>query len=176
MDIVLRQERPKDYQGVEALVEAAFANMKFSDQQEHFLVHRLRQSPSFIPELSIVALVNTKLAGHILLTRIWIKNETSKSESLALAPVSVHPEFQRKGIGGKLIREAHRIAKDIGYKSAVLLGHKDYYPRFGYKRLDLFNIKMPFEATAENCMAVELVEGGLDGVNGVVEYDQAFFG
>ncbi|MEL6865570.1 MAG: N-acetyltransferase, partial [Bacteroidota bacterium] len=95
--------------------------------------------------------------------------------SLALAPVSVHPDFQGKGIGGQLIEEAHRIARELDYGSIVLLGHADYYPRFGYRPIHQYNIKLPFEAPPENCMVVELKAGALEEVNGEVVYDAAFF-
>lgn len=80
-----------------------------SDHSEQYLVERLRNSEAFIPELSIVAEINQKVAGHILLSRIKIvNNENKEFESLALAPVSVLPEYQGKGIGGKLIETAHK--------------------------------------------------------------------
>lgn len=175
MEIVLRQEVPDDYQNVEKLVEAAFKNEPYSDKREHLLVQRLRQSNAFVPELSIVAEVENEIAGHILLTRIFIKNEVDSFESLALAPVSVEPSWQGKGIGGKLIREAHTVAKELGFKSVVLLGHEDYYPRFGYELTSKYNVRLPFEVPEENCMIISLIEGGLDGVSGVVEYAKEFF-
>jgi len=79
------------------------------------------------------------------------------------------------GIGGKLIIQAHTIAKEKGYKSVILLGHEKYYPKFGYVIADKFGIELPFEAPKENCMAIELIEGGLKDVNGVVEYPKEFF-
>ena len=94
--------------------------------------------------------------------------------SLALAPVAVLPEFQRQGIGSALIREAHRRAADSGYRSAVVLGHKDYYPRFGYRKAADFGIAFPFGLPQECCMAVELLPGGLEGVSGTVRYPRPF--
>ncbi|MCZ7253247.1 GNAT family N-acetyltransferase, partial [Salmonella enterica] len=87
----------------------------------------------------------------------------------ALAPVSVKPAFQGKGIGAKLILESHAIAKKLGYKSIILLGHENYYPRFGYELTSKYNIEMPFDVPAENCMVISLTENGLDGVSGKVK-------
>ena len=92
-----------------------------------------------------------------------------------IPPVTVLPEFQGKGIAAKLILRSHEIAKHLGYKSIVLLGHQDYYPRFGYQRCDKYNIKMPFDVPAENCMVVPLVKDGLKKVNGNVVYPDVFF-
>ena len=94
--------------------------------------------------------------------------------TLAVAPLVVHPAHQRRGVGGLLLREAHRIAADLGYGTAVLLGHKDYYPRFGYRRADACGITFPFEAPAECCMVKELLPGALPTARGHVQYPPAF--
>lgn len=146
-----------------------------SDHKEQFLVERLRKSRTFVPELSIVAEVGEKIVGHILLTKIKIKHGQSEFDSLALAPVSVLPGYQGKGVGKRLIEQAHKEARRLGYKSIVLLGHEKYYPRFGYLQADKFGIELPFEAPKENCMAVELEKGGLNGVRGKVEYPKEFY-
>lgn len=109
-----------------------------------------------------------------MFTKLKIKNDLNSFESLALAPVSVLPEFQGKGIGSKLILHGHEIAKDLGYKSVILLGHQDYYPRFGYEICEKYNIKMPFDVPAENCMVIALTEDGLKDVNGEVVYPSVF--
>jgi len=174
MKIIIRKEQEPDYENVFHLIEKAFKNMELSDHKEQFLVQGLRKSKSFIPELSIVALKEDIMVGHILLTKLKIKNEKREFESLTLAPVSVLPEFQNMGIGGKLIEQAHKIAKNLGYKSVVLLGHEKYYPKFGYLRADKFGIELPFEVPKENCMVIELTESGLKGVSGIVEYPKEF--
>ncbi|MCB0630050.1 MAG: N-acetyltransferase [Saprospiraceae bacterium] len=171
----LRQETPEDHVIVEALVKAAFADEVFSDQSEHHLVRRLRSTPSFIPELSIVAELDDEIVGHILLSGIVIRNDNGVFPSLAMAPVSVLPAYQHQGIGGRLVRYAHQVAADLGHGSVVLLGHADYYPRFGYEPAAKYHISLPFEVPAENCMIIELIEGSLQGVSGMVEYPSVFF-
>lgn len=174
MNISIRQEEYKDYNSVFNVIELAFEKEELSDHREHFLVNRLRNSDAFIPELSLVAEMNHKVVGHILLTKLVIHNQIKSFPSLALAPVSVHPDYQGKGIGGKLILSAHKIAKELGYSSVILLGHADYYPRFGYKPTTNFNIQLPFEVPDENCMAVELYENSLKEVHGMVVYPKEF--
>ncbi|MFD1292593.1 GNAT family N-acetyltransferase [Lutibacter holmesii] len=174
MEITIRKETEIDFENVFNLIKKAFESEKLSDHKEQFLVERLRKSNAFISELSIVAEINEEIIGHILLTKLKIKNKVSVFESLALAPVSVLPKFQRKGIGEKLIVAAHKKASELGYKSIVLLGHTDYYPKFGYKQADKFGIVFPFEAPKENCMVKELVENGLNGVSGCVAYPKEF--
>lgn len=175
MEMQIRQEQTKDHAEVEALVEEAFREMEMSDHKEQFLVARLRKSAAFVPELSLVAEGEGKLLGHILLTRIQIREGERSVESLALAPVSVRPAFQGQGIGAALIEEAHRIAEGLGFGSTVLLGHPAYYPRFGYVRASAFGIRLPFEVPDEACMAIELVPGSLKGAGGTVVYPKEFF-
>ncbi|MEO0775205.1 MAG: N-acetyltransferase [Bacteroidota bacterium] len=175
MHLSFRSERPQDYTAVEQLIAAAFRDEVYSDQNEHRLVARLRQSPAFIPELSIVAEVDGQLVGHALLTRIAIEGADRRFPSLALAPISVAPTWQRRGIGGRTIEEAHRVAQDLGHDSVVVLGHADYYPRFGYERASRYGIVLPFEVPEENAMVRALREGGLTGVAGRVIYPAAFY-
>ena len=174
MNITIRQEQAREHQKVFELIKAAFRNEEYSDQSEHFLVERLRKSDTFIPELSLVAEREGKVVGHILFTKILIKNGEERFESLALAPVSVHPEYQGQGIGGELIRAGHTAAIKAGFGSSVLLGHPAYYPRFGYQKCADFGISLPFDVPEENCMAIELVEGALEEVSGMVEYPKVF--
>ena len=175
MELIFRTESSRDYSRVSKLIKHAFKDVPESDHTEHRLVERLRSSDAFIPKLSIVVEVDRKIIGHILLTKIHIQNDQQSFESLALAPVSVHPEFQKNGIGSKLILHAHEVARNLGFTSIVLLGHADYYPRFGYQRASKYGIQLPFNAPDENCMAIELVEDGLKGVSGIVRYPDVFF-
>ena len=174
MNLTIRQEKSEDYQTTENVVKKAFANMEFSDQKEHELVSRIRKSDAFIPELSLVA-IDTEIIGHILLSKIKIMNDNQFEESLALAPVSVLPEYQNKGIGKLLIHEALKKAKELGHKSVIVLGHPEYYPRFGFKEASIWGIKAPFDVPNETFMALELTENALHNVSGVVEYSTAFF-
>lgn len=178
MAIRIRQEQASDSKAIFNLVKNAFLNMAESDHQEQFLVERLHQSDKFIPELSLVAETNDRqIVGYILLTEVEIVSEDNHiTTSLGVAPLAVLPEYQRQGIGCTLLNEAHRIAAVLGYGSVVLLGHKDYYPRFGYKRAADFGVKFPFDAPDDCCMAIELIPGALDYVRGgTVRYPNTFF-
>ncbi|WP_214228226.1 N-acetyltransferase [Pedobacter sp. B4-66] len=175
MDIKIRTEEKTDTNAVFHLIEQAFAKMEESDHKEQFLVERLRKSDAFVPELSIVCEFDRKIIGYVLLTKVKIIDEPHKETgSLALGPIAVLPEFQEKGIGGKLIRFAHLRAKDLGFSSIILLGHDKYYPKFGYKMLKNYGIRLPFSVPDENCLAIELVENALQGVNGTVKYATEF--
>lgn len=173
--INIRVEQELDYKIVEDVIENAFLNAEFTDNQEHNLVNRLRKSSEFIPELSLVAEIDNKIVGHILFTKINIESNKESFESLALAPLSVLLDYQNKGVGKALMNYGLEVAKNLGYESVVVLGHENYYPKFGFKKASEFDIKPPFEVPDEAFMALELNENGLKNVSGVVKYSNAFF-
>ena len=173
--INIRVEQELDYKIVEDVIENAFLNAELTDNQEHNLVNRLRKSSEFIPELSLVAEIDNKIVGHILFTKINIESNKGSFESLALAPLSVLLDYQNKGIGKALINYGLEVAKNLGYESVVVLGHENYYPKFGFKKASEFDIKPPFEVPDEAFMVLELKENGLKNVSGIVEYSNAFF-
>jgi predicted N-acetyltransferase YhbS len=172
----IKQETKKDHQIVCNVIEQAFEGEAFSDQTEHFLVENLRKSPAFIPELSLVAIFEDHIVGHILFTKVFIKDVTNAYPSLSLAPLSVLPDFQKQGVGTALIMKGHEIARKLGYGSIVVLGHENYYPKFGYFKASAFNIFLPFGAPDENNMIIPLYDGSLNGIKGNVEFDKCFFG
>ncbi|GAA0722558.1 N-acetyltransferase [Clostridium malenominatum] len=175
MNITIRQETERDYKLSEYIIEKAFENAEYSDRKEQFLVERLRKSNAFVPELSLVAEFDGEIVGHIMLTKLLIKNIDKEHESLALAPVSVLPQHQNKSIGSKLIIESIKIARELSFKSVIVLGHDKYYPRFGFKPADLWGIKAPFDVPKESFMALELESDSLTNVSGVVVYPKEFF-
>ncbi|WP_291090998.1 GNAT family N-acetyltransferase [Empedobacter sp. UBA7494] len=171
----IRKEEKSDYEQVFKLIEKAFENEEYSDRREQFLVERLRNSDSFVPDLSIVFEMNGLIIGYVLLTKIKINHSNSSYDSLALAPVAVLPNYQGNGIGGHLIEFAYKKAKELGFESIILLGHPTYYPKFGYRKASDFDIQLPFDVPDENCMAIELVEDALKNINGMVEYPKEFY-
>jgi len=176
-NIIIRKENSFDHNRVVELTEKAFETLEISDHNEGKLVDKLRKAPTFIDELSLVAELDGQVVGHILFTPIIIDNGQLQFQSLVLAPVSVLPEFQKMGIGGQLIRAGHQKAKELGFQSAVLLGHPEYYPRFGYKPASGWGIKTHFELPSDDVfMAIELTENALSGVSGTVVFPPEFAG
>ncbi|WP_416728691.1 GNAT family N-acetyltransferase [Fictibacillus sp. JL2B1089] len=175
MNLKIRVERTEDYKKTEELVRSAFESEEFSDKKEHLLVNRIRKTEAFVPELSLIAEnSHQEIIGHILFSKVKIVNETKAVESLALAPVSVIPEYQNKGVGSLLINFALSAAKELGYQSVIVLGHPDYYPKFGFKRASTWGIQAPFDVPDEVFMALELTENSLADVTGVVQYSESF--
>ena len=169
--MILRTEQQTDHLTVYQLNEMAFGDR--IDEAE--LVKRIRKSDGFIPSLSIVAEVEGTIVGHLLLSKAVITDKTNV-EVLVLAPVAVHPLHQREGIGGQLIREGLKRGKEAGYGLVLLIGHPNYYPKFGFKPARPFGLELSqFQVPDEVFMVCELVEDALTGVKGELKYPPAFF-
>ena len=171
----IRTEQGQDHQQVFALIKKAFEQEEYTDHKEQYLVERLRKSDAFIKELSLVALLQQRIVGYVLLTEITLKSSAANQPKLlALAPLAVDPAYQRKGIGGELIKAAHHKAKELGYAAIVILGHPQYYPKFGYQKSILYGITLPFEVPQDNAMLIELIPHALQGIQGEVKYAREF--
>ncbi|MGZ2370035.1 GNAT family N-acetyltransferase [Ancylomarina sp. YFZ004] len=169
MNIQIRPEHKNDISAISTLND-----MAFGQEAEGNLIVKLRKNQNFIKDLSLVACMGNEIIGHILFSKIAIKNDTEEFESLALAPMAVIPEFQGLGIGSQLINKGLQKATKLGYKSVVVLGHENYYPRFDFKPASQFQITCPFEVPDANYMAIELQKGNLDSVSGCVVYPKEF--
>ena len=169
MKVVIRPESKKDYPAIKEINDLAFGH-----SNEGILIEKLRRSPGFIPGLSLVAEYGAKLIGHILFYPVKINSPSAVYVSLALAPMSVHPAYQRSGVGKRLVIDGLKRAKEMGYSSVIVLGHSEYYPRFGFKRASAFGIRCPFKVHDNVFLAFELVSGALKDVKGVVEYPKPF--
>lgn len=168
--IIIREEQPQDYRAIYDLIKAAFATAEHSDGSEQELVTRLRAGDKYIPELALVATIGEQIVGYIMFTEIAI----GSSRSVAPAPLAVHPDYQKSGIGSMLIQQGHLIAAKLGYEFSVLVGSEHYYPRFGYLPASSFGISSPFELPDANHMAFSL-QSTYTKPNATVEYAKEFF-
>lgn len=167
--MIIRQEEERDYHTVYMVVRRSFEAAEHAEGTEQDLVNALRKSEAIIPELSLVAEENGQIVGHIMFT----KAKVGATTVLALAPLSVLPEYQRRGIGRALIATGHRIARELGYDYAVVLGSDTYYPKAGYLPADTFGIVPPFDVPRENLMACKLTENA-PTISGILTYAKEF--
>lgn len=168
--ISIRPERSADYDEIELVVEAAFAGAEHTDGDEHRLVRRLRESAEYIPELALVAVDSDgHVAGYLMMSEIAV----GAAKALALAPLAVRPDCQRRGSGSRLIAAAHEAARELGYGVSVVLGEPAYYSRFGYVTASSAGIRAPFEVDDKYFMYCKL-DTGADVPAGVVRYSDAF--
>jgi putative acetyltransferase len=169
MNIIIRQELKEDLARIKEINDQAFGQ-----EDESRIVNKLREKDQFISELSLVAEADKTVVGHILFYPVKINSVNSNHTTLSLGPMSVLPKYQKKGIGGKLVKEGLKRAKDMGFRSVIVVGHPEYYPKFGFTNANKWNIRVPFEVPDEVFMALEIVKGELQDKSGIIEYPLEF--
>lgn len=167
--IAIRSERAKDYTAIRKVVSLAFGR-----PDEAQLIEAIRASRDFIPELSLVAVEKDEVVGHVLLSPIAVQTTEGAVPVLALVPLAVHPRFQRRGIGSQLVAQGLEVAKNLGRKAVVVVGHPDFYPRFGFSSARARGLEAPFPVPDEAFMVLELAPGAMDGVGGTLKYPTEF--
>lgn len=166
----IRPEIPADYPEVYRVNKMAFDGR----EAEPRLVEALRNSEDFIPDLSLVAVVDGEIVGHILFSPIVVEIGSEDVTCISLAPMAVLPSLQSQGIGSALVRRGLEKVRSLGYPFVIVLGHPSYYPRFGFSAEKARYLTCPFGDCGEAWMALELIPGALQGVQGKVVYPTAF--
>ncbi|RSD28829.1 GNAT family N-acetyltransferase [Mesobacillus subterraneus] len=171
MNYFIRPETDRDIQGIQEVNYLAFN----SQENEARLVKLIRTSEYFVPELSLVAVnEDEEIVGHILFSLIHLVTEEGTVPTLGLAPMAVKPGCQNSGIGSSLVSKGLNACKTLGFKHVFVLGHPNFYPRFGFSPASGFGISSPFPVPEEVFMAQELEKGSLTGLKGKIEYPPAF--
>jgi len=169
--ICIREERPMDIEKVRKLNEKAFTQA-FGQAPEAALVDRLRENCVNI--LSLVAVQNDQVIGHIYFSPVKISGDKI-IEGMGLGPMAVLPEFQRRGIGSQLVQAGIEILKRRGYTFIIVLGHPEYYPRFGFKRASHSGIRSQWEGVPDEAFMIRILnEEAMIGVYGIARYRNEF--
>jgi putative acetyltransferase len=164
MNIIIRNETENDYRFVEEITREAFWNLYFPGCNEHYLVHKMRSHTDFLKELDFVAEYNGKIIGNIMYTKAWLIDELgTEMDIISFGPLSVSPEYQRKGIGGGLINHTKNIAIKNGVKAIVILGDPHNYCKHGFKSSKDLNISDINGNYPYGMLSLELEEGVLAG-------------
>jgi len=167
--ISIRPEKPEDNLAIHKVNTLAFGRA-----DEAKLVDELRNCPEFIAGLSLVACEAEKIIGHILFSTVTIVKGNKSFPILSLAPMAVHPDYQGQGIGSELAREGLARARGLGYGAVVVIGHPEYYPRFGFSSARARGLQAPFPVPDDAFMVLELSDGALKGIAGTLKYPPAF--
>lgn len=166
----LRTVQKQDYPAVAELIKTAFQQSKYGYQQEAELVAKIRQLPSYLPDLEVVA-VNDHIIGHGLLSEAVITGNQPLT-GLVLAPLAVAPEAQNGGVGSALLLKLEQRAQTNGSPFISILGDPDYYMKFGYQTAYPLGIQAPFEVPREAFLIKSLQLEPLPA--GIIRYNQAF--
>jgi putative acetyltransferase len=166
--VEVRIEQPDDMDAVRLVNDLAFGQ-----PDEGRIVDKLRKSCQEI--ISLVAVSNNQIVGHILFSPATIDTQGSVLEGTGLAPMAVLPEFQNQGIGSELVAEGLRIIKGRKYPFVIVLGHDTYYPRFGFQTGSKHGLQSQWDGVPDEAfMVLILNESTMQDVSGVVKYRDEF--
>lgn len=168
-DTAIRLETPDDIPAIRRVNEQAF-----DQSAEARLVDALRDHGAVT--LSLVAQRGGDVVGHILFSPAHIVGDHGEADAIALAPMAVLPKHQRTGIGTAMVTRGLDLLREAGHGLVIVLGHPDYYPRFGFLPASSYGIRCRFEVPDEAFMALELHEGSSPAGGGAVRYRPEFQG
>ncbi|MDD6137549.1 MAG: N-acetyltransferase [Lachnospiraceae bacterium] len=185
-NLTIRPETHKDYKDIVSLVLRSFKEgTDYSDGSDIIaLIEEIRDSKYYIPELSFVAELDGKIVGHFLFSHFPLSpskdgghDDKGQSEIVMLAPVSVHADYFRRGIGKEMLTLGIQKVRELGYKGITVEGNYRFYNQVGFQTSSNFNIYptsgWPMEEP--RCMMCqETYEGSLDGISGYVVYDMYY--
>lgn len=166
--IQVRQETTDDISAIDVVHLSAFEG-----DEEVGLIDSLRDSSGFVSDLSLVAEFNGRIVGHILLTKVYLLQGKEKKNILALAPMAVVPSQSHRGIGSDLVEASIDRAKKLNHNAIVVIGHPDFYRRFGFKQANDFDLETNISVSNDLVTVLELQEGALSG-GGTVVYPSLF--
>lgn len=164
--MIVRDETAADVAAVRRVHATAFAT-----PEEAKLVDALRAAAR--PLVSLVAEVDGEIVGHVVFSPVTLPDHP-EVHLMGLAPLAVVPAHQRRGIGGALTRAGLERCRELGVGAVVVLGHPDYYPRFGFERAEAFGVGCQFGAPSEAWMLLELEPGCLGAARGIARWHPAF--
>jgi len=166
--VEIRQELPEDINDIRALNEKAFGQ-----PQEANIISKLRNNCEGL--ISLVATENKKIVGYILFSPVIIEGKNGVAKGMGLAPMAVLPEKQRQGIGTQLVNTGIEYLKKTKCQFIIVLGHPEYYPRFGFELASRYGIKSQWEAVPDEAlMILWLDKSMMNHVSGVAKYRDEF--
>ena len=165
--VTVRLETPGDVEAIRHVNDQAFGR-----ENESWLIDKLRERG--VLTISLVAVQDGEVAGHIAFTPVVVESDGASFDAIALGVMSVLPVYQRRGIGSQLVRAGLEECRRLGHEVVVVLGHPDYYPRFGFVMAGPRGIDCEFEAPEEAWMLLELREEALSGRRGKVRFQPEF--
>ena len=171
----IRKENISEYISTENVVREAFWNVYSPGCSEHYLVRQMRNCTAFVPELNLVAVEHGEIIGHVVNSKSYIVGDDgNRYEVLSLGPISVLPQYQRTGIGTKLIAQVKMIAKDLGYRAILLYGNPAFYTKQGFESAEKYKIRTSDNMFAAALHVCGLYDGALDNLAGKYYEDDIY--
>ena len=178
-DFIIRLEKEEDYRETENLVRESFWNVYRPGCSEHYVIHVLRDDPSFVKELDFVIEQGGRLIGQNMFMKTVIDSDDGrKIPVLTMGPICITPELKRRGYGKKLLDYSLLKAAEMGFGAVLFEGNIGFYGKSGFDYAGKFGIRyhdLPDDADASFFLCKELIEGYLDGVKGVYQTPQGYY-
>lgn len=178
-DIIIRFERPDEQRAVETLVRDSFFNVYRPGCLEHFVLHRLRNDPAFVPELNFVMEKDGALIGQNVFVRAGIQTDSGTTlPILTMGPISIAPELKRRGYGKRLLDFSLERAQSLGFGAVCFEGNIDFYGKSGFTFARCFGIRyhgLPEGEDDSFFLCRELIPGYLDGITGEYATPKGYF-
>lgn len=166
--IEIREERRADYQAIRDV-----NNQAFNQPQEGTIIEKIRESGVEI--LSLVAIIDNKIVGHIFFSPVRMEEQATLKDGMGLAPMAVLPDYQQQGIGSKLIKEGIQRLKLKSVPYIIVLGHKDYYPKFGFETASKYGLKCQWDGVPDEAFMVMILDDKMKPkIHGVAKYRDEF--
>ena len=179
MAIVFRREEEKDFRTVENLVRESFWNVYRPGCAEHYVLHRMRSNPAFVPELDYVMEKDGQLIGQNVFVRAHIASDDGREiPIMAMGPICIAPEYKRQGYGKMLLDYTLEKAKEYGCPALCFEGNIDFYGKSGFTYASEFGIRyhdLPAGTDASFFLCKELVPGYLSGITGEYGPPECYF-
>lgn len=162
--LIIRNEIENDYRAVETATRNAFWNLNVLGCDEHYLAHIMREHEDFIPELDFVVELDGQIVGNVMYTKSKLIDEVgNEKQILTFGPISVDPNYQRRGYSKKLLEHSFVKALELGYDVIVIFGNPDNYVSRGFKSCKKYNICLENDVFPTAMLVKELKSGALDG-------------
>ena len=178
-NIIIRRETKADYRKVEELVREAFWNVYRPGCQEHFVLHRFRDRPEFVPELDFVMEMDGRLIGQTMFVRAVIRADDGRDiPIMTMGPICIAPEYKRQGYGKRLLDYSLERAAELGCGALCFEGNIDFYGKSGFTFAGEYGIRyfgLPEDADASFFLCKELIPGFLDGISGEYAPPEGYF-
>lgn len=162
--MIIRNETPKDYRVVEEMIKKTFWNLSVPGCSEHYFAHKVRENADYIPELDFVMEEDGRIMGHILYVKAkLLATDGTEKEILSFGPFTIHPDYQRKGYGRKLLNHSLDAAKKMGYDAVAIYGNPENYACYGFRNCKRYNVCIEDNIYPVALMVKELEENALSG-------------
>lgn len=168
-ELYVRGEKAADYADIYEINKLAFGR-----EDEGRLIEDIRKTKNYEFGFSLVAVKEEKILGHALFSKAFVVHKGRRFKCLALGPMAVLPEHQRKGIGKALIAEGFERAKEVGFGAIVVLGDPAYFEQFGFKPSLVYKVRCSFSPSPEYFMVKEITRNAMRGIIGTVQYAREF--